>query len=82
MKDKKYNHTMTACFVGYIVQAIVNHFAPLIKDGEKGMSLKELAGKKLFWVLMLLMLCGGRLSGFASGRSFPTFGTGQKAECG
>lgn len=33
--------------------------APLIEDGEKGMSVKELAGMKLFWVLMLLMLCAG-----------------------
>lgn len=33
--------------------------APLIEDGEKGMSVKELAGMKLFWVLMLLMMCAG-----------------------
>lgn len=33
--------------------------APLIEDGEKGLSVKELAGMKLFWVLMLLMLCAG-----------------------
>ncbi len=33
--------------------------APLVASGEKGMSVKELAGKKLFWVLMLLMLCAG-----------------------
>ena len=25
-----YNHTITACFVGYIVQAIVNNFVPLL----------------------------------------------------
>ncbi len=30
MKEKKYNGTITACFVGYIVQAIVNNFAPLL----------------------------------------------------
>ena len=29
MKEK-YNKTITACFVGYIVQAIVNNFAPLL----------------------------------------------------
>lgn len=27
---KKYNKTITACFVGYIVQAIVNNFVPLL----------------------------------------------------
>ena len=25
-----YNRTMAACFVGYITQAIVNNFAPLL----------------------------------------------------
>ena len=29
MKNQ-YNHTVTACFIGYIVQAIVNNFAPLL----------------------------------------------------
>ena len=29
MKNK-YNRTVTACFVGYIVQAVVNNFAPLL----------------------------------------------------
>ena len=33
--------------------------APLIEDGDKGMSVRELAGMKLFWVLMLLMMCAG-----------------------
>lgn len=33
--------------------------APLIGEGEKGFTIKELVGKKLFWVLMLLMLCAG-----------------------
>ena len=28
--EAKYNHTITACFTGYIVQAIVNNFAPLL----------------------------------------------------
>lgn len=28
--DKKYNITIRACFVGYIVQAVVNNFAPLL----------------------------------------------------
>ena len=26
----RYNKTITACFVGYIVQAIVNNFTPLL----------------------------------------------------
>ena len=28
--DKSYNKTLYACFIGYIVQAIVNNFAPLL----------------------------------------------------
>ena len=28
--EKNYNKTIIACFVGYIVQAIVNNFAPLL----------------------------------------------------
>ena len=28
--DKKYNKTVYACFLGYIVQAIVNNFIPLL----------------------------------------------------
>ncbi len=33
--------------------------APLIGEGEKGLSLKELVSKKVFWIMMLLMLCAG-----------------------
>ena len=29
-KTANYNHTMYACFIGYIVQAIVNNFVPLL----------------------------------------------------
>lgn len=32
---------------------------PLIEEGEKGLSLRELAGQKIFWVFMLMMLCAG-----------------------
>ena len=32
---------------------------PLIKDGEKSMSWKELAGNKIFWVMVLMMICAG-----------------------
>lgn len=30
LKNKNYNKTLYACFVGYIIQAIVNNFAPLL----------------------------------------------------
>ena len=33
--------------------------APLIAEGETGYSLKELFGMKLFWVLMIMMICAG-----------------------
>lgn len=31
----------------------------LMEEGDKGMSIKELAGQKIFWVFMLMMLCAG-----------------------
>ena len=34
-------------------------FAPLLDDGEKGMTVAELFKKKIFWILMLMMLCAG-----------------------
>ena len=32
MKGKlnSYNHTISACFIGYVVQAIIVNFAPLL----------------------------------------------------
>lgn len=33
--------------------------ASLIEEGEKGMTIKELAGQKIFWVFLLMMLCAG-----------------------
>lgn len=33
--------------------------APLLKEGEKGISLGELVRNQLFWLLMLAMLCSG-----------------------
>lgn len=33
--------------------------APLIEEGEKGLSFKELLGNRMFWVFMLLILCSG-----------------------
>ena len=33
--------------------------APLIKEGEQGYTVKELARQKLFWVFLLMMVCAG-----------------------
>lgn len=33
--------------------------ASLIDEGEKGLSMKELTKQKIFWVMMLMMLCAG-----------------------
>ena len=33
--------------------------APLIADGEKGMSIKQLLGTPMFWLLFALMVCSG-----------------------
>lgn len=33
--------------------------APLISEGERGMSLAELFASKTFWILMLMMVCSG-----------------------
>lgn len=32
---------------------------PLIKEGERGMSLRQLASSKLFWFFLLMMICSG-----------------------
>ena len=33
--------------------------APLMEDGQRGMSIGELARQKMFWVFLLMMLCAG-----------------------
>lgn len=33
--------------------------APLIKEGESGLSMKELFRNKMFWLFLLMMLCAG-----------------------
>lgn len=33
--------------------------APLIGEGEKGLTIKELYSKKLFWLFLLMMICAG-----------------------
>ena len=32
---------------------------PLIKEGERGMNLRQLASSKLFWIFLLMMICSG-----------------------
>lgn len=32
---------------------------PLLREGEQGMTLRELMGTKLFWIVFLMMLCAG-----------------------
>lgn len=33
--------------------------APLMEDGESGLQLKELLGMKIFWILLIMMVCAG-----------------------
>lgn len=33
--------------------------APLMEDGEKGFTVKELFSMKIFWILMVMMVCAG-----------------------
>lgn len=33
--------------------------APLVEEGETGMSLRELCKNRIFWILMLMMMCAG-----------------------
>lgn len=33
--------------------------APLIEEGEKGLSLKELFSRKIFWLMLIMMICAG-----------------------
>lgn len=33
--------------------------ASLIEEGEKGLTIKELFSKKIFWILLLMMVCAG-----------------------
>lgn len=46
--------------------------APLIAEGETGMSIRELFGSKVFWVLMVMMVCAGA-SEQAVGQWFSAF---------
>ena len=43
---ENYNHTLYACFTGYVIQAIVNNFVPLLFltfQREFGISLEKIA---------------------------------------
>ncbi len=45
-----------------IINALIFAKAPiasLIEEGETGLTIKELFSKKIFWVLMLMMVCAG-----------------------
>ena len=33
--------------------------APLLKEGERGMRIRELFGTRLFWILFIMMICSG-----------------------
>ena len=46
MSKFNYNHTIRACFVGYVIQAMVNNFVPLLFvffQGEYNISLSQIA---------------------------------------
>ncbi len=50
----------------WIIIPVVNAFifakapiAPLVDEGETGMSMRELCRNRVFWLLMLMMLCSG-----------------------
>ncbi|MCM1136053.1 MAG: MFS transporter [Clostridium sp.] len=58
------NWKIMACV--WVLVPVVNTFifaktpiAPLVAEGEKGMSMLDLCKNKVFWVLMLMMTCAG-----------------------
>ena len=61
--QNKYNRTMYACFVGYVVQAIVNNFVPLLFltfHSSYGIPLSKIT--LLVTINFLLQLCVDALS--------------------
>lgn len=55
---------LLACFWAVIPIAncvifLKTPLAPLIADGEKGMTLRELFGSKIFWMFVVMMACAG-----------------------
>lgn len=58
------NYTILVCL--WAVVPAVNAFifmktpiAPLVEDGEEGLSVSALCKNKIFWLLMLMMVCAG-----------------------
>ena len=45
--------------IANIVLFVCSPIAPLIEEGEKGMTILDLCKNKIFWGLMLLMVCAG-----------------------
>ncbi len=74
-----YKWTMRACFVGYVVQAIVNNFAPLLFltfQSQYGISLEKIAlitGLN-FFIQLLVDLFSAKFAdaiGYRTGRPMP-----------
>ena len=42
-----------------LVLFLFSPIAPLLKEGERGMTMRELAKSRLFWVFFLMMFCAG-----------------------
>ncbi len=57
--------------------------ASLIEEGEQGMTMKELAGKRVFWIFILMMICAGAseqaISQWASALAEKGLGVGKTA---
>ena len=63
--NKNYKSTVSACFVGYVVQAIVNNFVPLLFltfNKSYGIELSKITA--LITVNFILQLCVDLLSAF------------------
>lgn len=65
MKNQ-YNKTVTACFVGILIAAMLYAIAflkvpiaNLIEEGEQGLRVNELFQIKTFWILLIMMTCAG-----------------------
>ena len=64
--------------IGNTIAFLKVPIAPLIKEGETGMDLKELLQNKMFWILLVMMICAGAseqaVSQWASTLSEKSFG--------
>jgi len=59
-------HNWKYMAVAWAVIPFINTFffakvpiAPLIEEGEKGLTVKDLFSKRIFWIFMLMMVCAG-----------------------